>query len=372
MNKKKLTIIHVAQFLGIGGLEKIIFNLSKEQIAHGHDVKVYIYDYERTWVKYFIDNGIRVVTPKIKKPGYDFNLIIQMYKDLFQSDIVHAHDLNPLMYLGPIFFFKKITIQKRPKLIHSIHGMSYLTENKKNILYQFLFSHFPDQTIGVSEGIGKFFLEKIKINKKKFQVINNGVPSNTKITDSSIRKLKRDLITKKHALDSTRPIILSLSRITPLKNQLFLIYAFNQRKDYQLIIAGPSDNTDYIQKLKKIANSNIIFIGPQESIDDYNLGTDLYVSASTHEGIPVAVLEAMMVESPCLVSNIEGHLTLLKHGLKFETFSLDNIENFLCKIDRIFENYFLTKEEARKGREIVMSKFSVEEMASKHIEVYLK
>lgn len=74
-------------------------------------------------------------------------------------------------------------------------------------------------------------------------------------------------------------------------------------------------------------------------VSEYNLGSDMYVSASTHEGIPVAVLEAMAVETPCLVSDIPGHMTLLKYGNHVLTYKLGNREDFLVKLDSMLNNY---------------------------------
>lgn len=117
-----MRIIHVAQFLGIGGLEKIIYHIALEQQAQGHQVEIYIYDHERTWVEFFRKSGLKVITPELKRDGYDFNLLRNMNADLFNADIIHSHDLNPLMYLGPLNLWKKLTFQKKVKLIHTTHG----------------------------------------------------------------------------------------------------------------------------------------------------------------------------------------------------------------------------------------------------------
>ena len=47
-----MRIIHVAQFLGIGGLEKIVYHIALEQQKRGHHVEIYFYVYDRTGVKF--------------------------------------------------------------------------------------------------------------------------------------------------------------------------------------------------------------------------------------------------------------------------------------------------------------------------------
>jgi glycosyltransferase involved in cell wall biosynthesis len=369
---KKLKIIHVAQFLGIGGLEKIIFNLALEQQSLGHEVSVYIYDYERTWVPYFRECGIRVITPALKKKGYDFGLLLKMNNDLFDYDIIHTHDLNPLMYLGPLFFWKKCIFQNKSRLIHTTHGLDHLENYPRSKFYEKLFTHFADKIVGVSERIGHFYKSETFLNKDDVHIIQNGISTYKGVVTEELRKLKREWICKKHNLDSNRPIILSLSRIVPLKDQNFLIECLKKNNvDYQLLVAGPPSDPQYFNLIKANADQNTHFIGAQELVEDYNLGVDLYVSASTHEGIPVAVLEAMAVETPCLVSNIPGHSTLNQEGTFVELFHLKDQDDFLNRIKLLINENDFFKARAKLGRNIVESHFSVNKMVAHYLEVYL-
>lgn len=365
-----MKIIHVAQFLGIGGLEKIIFHLALGQKALGHDVSVYIYDELRTWVDYFRENGINVITPPTKKSGYDLSLMLRMNKDLMQADVINTHDLNPLMYLGPLTKTRKIIGLKTPTLIHTAHGLDHIDNYPRALTYQKLVAPLADQIIAVSDKIGQFYREKIKIKDSRVHVVQNGISLYKAPISSELRAEKKAWLSERHHLDKNKPLAIALSRIVPLKNQEFLIKCFNQRPDYQLLIVGPSGDDNYHQKLQSIAQKNIFFAGPQELVNDYNLGADLYVSASTHEGIPVAVLEAMNVKTPCLVSNIAGHLTLLKYGKSVEIFSEENAEEFLQKIELTFQNKTDLKEMTTIAQEVVKNNYSLESMVNHYLKVY--
>ncbi len=365
-----MRIIHVAQFLGIGGLEKIIYHLALEQQKRGHTVAVYIYDYERTWVEYFRKSGINVITPELKKPGYDFSLLKRLNHDLKDYDVIHSHDLNPLMYLGPLNFWKKITFQKKPRLIHTTHGLDHIDNYPRGKLYQQIFSRFADKMIGVSEKIGLFYIRDIGLAKNKVAVIQNGISTYEGVITPELRAEKKSWIAQRHGLDITRPIILSLSRVVPLKDQKLLMEALKKRPHYQLIIAGPPSDPAYYEELKKLEDQNIKLIGSQEMVADYNMGSDLYVSASTHEGIPVAVLEAMAVETPCLISKIPGHMTLLKYGSFVELFTLHDAEDFLNKFDEMFARIHHTNKNAQKARGLVEDHYSVKAMVDSYFKEY--
>lgn len=365
-----MRIIHVAQFLGIGGLEKIVYHIALEQQKLGHQVKIYIYDHERTWVDFFRKSGLTVITPQLKKPGYDLQLLRRMNHDLFDTDIVHTHDLNPLMYLGPLNLWKKLTCQKKVKLIHTTHGLDHVVNYPRGKLYQRIFSRLADKVIAVSEKIRDFYIDDIGLPESKVITIQNGIATFDHNIDQKMRTEKKSWISKRHNMDSSKPIILSLSRITPLKDQKFLMNAVKLRPQYQLLIAGPPSDQTYYDELKSFEDKNIKLIGSQELVFEYNMGVDLYVSASIHEGMPVAVLEAMAVETPCLISDIPGHKTLLKYGPLVELFALNDLENFLVKIDAIFENYnqFLIK--AKNARTLIENQYSVKIMVAHYLQVY--
>jgi glycosyltransferase involved in cell wall biosynthesis len=362
-----MKIIHVAQFLGIGGLEKIIFHLAKEQIKAGHVVDIYIYDYERSWVQYFREQGLNVITPELKKQGYDLSLLRRLKNDLKDADIIHSHDLNPMMYLGPLQI-----LRHHPKLVHTTHGLDHIANYPRAKLYESIVMRLCQQLIGVSEKIGKFYKDDLKINPNKLSVIPNGIAIYPEQITSTLKKSKRDWICSKHQLDSSQTIALSLSRIVRLKDQKFLVECFNMRPDYKLVIVGPASDIEYDLELKKIANKNIIFVGAQELVADYNLAVDIYVSASTTEGIPVAVLEAMAVATPTLVSDIAGHATLNQHQKVVNTYSIGNHENFLEKLDLIIFNKDKFNDMAQLSKEIVEKHFSVTAMAKAYMEVYLR
>jgi glycosyltransferase involved in cell wall biosynthesis len=226
--------------------------------------------------------------------------------------------------------------------------------------------------IGVSDKIGKFYLEELKINPKKLSVIPNGIATYPEEITSELKNSKRQWLSTRHQLDSTKPIVLSLSRIVRLKDQKFLVECFNQRPNYQLIIAGPPSDPLYDQELKTLANKNIIFVGAQELVAGFNLASDLYVSASTTEGIPVAVLEAMAVATPTLVSDIPGHLTLNQYQQVINTYNIGKHDDFLKQLDLILLSKNKFEEMALQSKNVVEKHFSIDAMAKAYMEIYLK
>ncbi len=110
------------------------------------------------------------------------------------------------------------------------------------------------------------------------------------------------------------PQLVGIARLTPWKHFDLIIAAFQQvlaeLPTAQLTIVGdgPSraDLEAYIAKTKA---KQVTLVGavPHDTVARYLTAADLYVQFSTYEGLPHTVIEAMLAETPCVVSNIGGN-----------------------------------------------------------------
>ncbi|GAB4015988.1 MAG: glycosyltransferase family 1 protein [Bdellovibrio sp.] len=362
-----MKIIHVTQFLGIGGLEKIVLELAKEQQKLGHNVSVYVYDSERSWVSYFRQQGIQVLEPELKKPGYDFDLLKRMKNDLLQCDVIHTHDLNPLMYLAPLYFSLRF-FKKLPALIHTAHGMDHVKNYKRALTYEKIVSKMVNQIIAVSKHIEEFYINACGIDKKRVHFIRNGIKIPEQVIDKTEKMKMRDMLIQRYQLDPQKPILMALSRVTPLKDQLFLIEALKKRNDISLLIAGPPSDQSYFDKCQRELSPHMKMIGAQSEVLEHNMGADLYVSASTHEGIPVAVLEAMVAKTPVLVSNIPGHSILNQFGEAAILYNIHDQADFLSHVDQLLSKN--NDKLVEHSQQIVRQHFSIEKMVQEYMGVY--
>jgi glycosyltransferase involved in cell wall biosynthesis len=114
-----------------------------------------------------------------------------------------------------------------------------------------------------------------------------------------------------------RKYILTVSRIVPEKRHLDLIDAF-ARADlvgWKLVLVGGSVHFDaYCRSVEELAakTRNVVTTGFQEGVALRELygHAGLFVLPSSHEGLPIVLLEALSYGLPTLVSDIEPHLEI--------------------------------------------------------------
>lgn len=370
-----MKIIHVTQFLGIGGLEKILLHLILEQKKMGHTVDLYVYDYDRDWADYFKSLGINVILPKIKKPGIDLSLFGQFNRDLMGYDLIHTHDMNPMFYLAPLIAFRRLFSIKRPRYIHTTHGTHHVVRVPRYKYIEKFLSPLCDRIICVGQKIMDYYQNELHVPKEKLKLIENGVPTLSIPITEELKREKQKELCLLHGLDEKKTIAVCISRITELKDQKFLIETMKELSQFELLIIGPPSDEAYYKLLEKKAQgiSHIKLLGAKSNISDYNLGADLFLSASTHEGIPVAVLEAMATKTPCLVSNIPGHMTLNKYKKAVYPYTLHDKKDFtekLLSLQKTTSQNPEVSQTVENAMAVVQNEYSVTKMVKEYLVEY--
>jgi glycosyltransferase involved in cell wall biosynthesis len=155
----------------------------------------------------------------------------------------------------------------------------------------------------ISQTIRKLVESEYGLNS---DVIPNGV--NSPVLTSSTGLLEKfGLISGKY--------VLQVSRFVPEKRQNDLVRAFLEAglKDWRLLFVGNFDPRDaFCQEVETLAKGDdrIVFAGFRtgEQLSQLFQNAGLFVLPSSHEGLPIALLEAMSFGLRVLASDIPANL----------------------------------------------------------------
>lgn len=286
--------------------------------------------------------GVKLVTiPSPKKKS--FEAIIHTFRAIneakrLMADVLHIHAIGPALLVP---YAKLLGM----KVVFTHHGPDYDRDKwgfaAKTILKlgERMGCLFADDVIVISNVIKNLIASKYG-RTKNVHLIYNGV-SEPEICDYP--EYFEELGIEKGMY------ILGMCRFVPEKNLHHLVEAFVKLKksntnnpnltNIKLVLAGDTDFEDsYSLGLKEMARKNgVVLTGFIKGRKLHSLLTNCrcYCLPSSHEGLPIALLEAMSYGVKVVVSDIPANLEV---GLpKEDYFHCGDVDELSCKLGKIIE-----------------------------------
>lgn len=275
--------------------------------------------------------------------------------------ILHTHWYKPDI-IGVI-----ASIGTGCKLVSTPHGWSRNADLKLRIyeaLGRFAYLFF-DCVAPLSKDIDTGLI-KLPGLRSKLQLIENGV---------DLDEIEHALATNKTFPQGNKRFVIGyMGQLIARKGVDVLIRAIADLKgeNIQLVIIGSGPEE---QSLKKLAeqldiSGNIDFLGFHTDRLDFLKTFDLFVLPSRQEGIPRAVMEAMGMGIPVIVSNIPGCTDLVCDGINGLIFKVDDYHDLSARIKTVVKDQCLREKIARKGQENIYDNFSSKLMAKGYLKLY--
>ena len=154
-------------------------------------------------------------------------------------------------------------------------------------------------------------------------------------------------ISKKLGFTENQKIILCVGELLANKNQQMIIKCMPQIlekiPEARLLIAGNGSKRDELEALIGSLNlqEKVVMLGYATNIEEYHQISDILVSCSIREGLPVNVIESMMIGNPVVLTDNRGHRELIDEGrcgylVKINDIdhTSENIKNILLSKDK--------------------------------------
>ena len=345
-----------------GGVETHCEELFPRLVKLGCDVEVitrkpYIAKNQR----FFEYKGVKfkhLYAPKKKSIEAIVHSILGVfYARLQNPDILHIQAIGPSLVvpLGKLLGLKVVVTNHGPDYDRKKWGKLAKSVLKTGEKWG---TKFADRIIVISSVI-KDNLRKL-YNIDDTDLIFNGV--NIPTISNNIDYLEHIGVTK-------GKFIFSAGRFVEEKGFHDLINAYIklENSDYKLVIAGDSDHPSaYRDSLIKLAHDNkVILTGfiKGEKLHQLFSHAGLFVLPSYHEGLPIALLEAMSYNLKVLVSDIPANKAVKLDDIFY--FSVGNIQELSKRIDNILNtNYKINY------RKLIKDKYNWDIIAKKTYSVY--
>jgi len=305
----KIAVIGTRGFPGVqGGIETHCQKLYPRIVADGFDVTVFGRQCYLKKKHPFEYQGVHVVPLPCSHhacwEAITHALACIPYIFVLRPDIIHIHGIGPALF-APLFRLMGA------KVVYTHHGQDYLRDKWGKIakvslkLGERIGTRFASRVVVISEYIDAQL--KKRYHCKRTILIRNGVELPDRSTDKDSQWLT------KHKLESHR-YIFALGRFVQEKgfHDLIAAYQLAHPDGVKLCIAGEADHENaYSLRLKKQAyEAGVILAGfiTGDELGALFSNACLFVIPSSHEGLPIVLLEALSYGLDIVASDIPANL----------------------------------------------------------------
>lgn len=374
---QKVNLLYVITKLELGGAQKQLLSLIRKI-----DKKKYNISLITAYQGLLIEDALSIEGLHLRRsrflerpinPLKDLLALIEIYKFIKENkiDIVHTHSSKA----GTLGRWAA-RLANVPVIIHTIHGWPFHSWQNPVIRQFYVFlerltATFTNSLIAVSfYDIEKGIKSKIA-RREKYVLIRYGIDKKEFIDYDNFLNIKEEL-----AIGVAQAVVCMVACLKPQKSPQDYIKAaslvtriFPQTK---FLLVGDGVLRPRVEKLIKKFNLNnsLILTGWRRDIPQLLSVIDIFVLTSLWEGLPIAILEAMVSSKPVVVTHTGGIGELIVEGKSGFLPLPRDIQGMAEKIGLLLKDENLRKSMGQEAKYSLNSKFILRDMVKKNESLY--
>ena len=357
-----MRVLHVIARLNVGGTARYITQLANELPKHGIE----------TFVATGFVQGDELEDPsaasieliRIPALGRSINPIKdyfagkQLAKIIAQvkPDIIHTHTFKA----GYITRMKKQPVP----VVHTFHG--HLLDDPEFsgfkstviIAIEKMLAKRSTKLVTVGENVGQELLHNRIGVKEQYISIAPGVVA------LAITPRKQALANLASA-DNGQPIVGWIARVTGVKNPMRALAVARAIPNTHFIIAGGGD---LLEDVKAAAPANVSVVGWAKA-EDVLGASDIILSTSENEGMPVALIEAQLAGKPVVATDV-GSVSEVIANHETGLVTNKNPNSVAAAVSNLIADTHKRTAMGTLAASRAQSLFSVDRMINAHVDLY--
>jgi L-malate glycosyltransferase len=304
---------------------------------------------------------------------------VQLFKTFYSHfrrqgfDVVHTHRYKENILAGLAAAIAAVPIR-----VHTIHGLQEKFsgwDQTKIQIYTRLNAMVVKWTgqciIGVSEEIADKMAQQLPGNV--VVCVHNGI-SVTRVRPAISAETKR----RELGIPEDAIIVGAVGRLVPVKGIEYLLRAVRALRDepgkvvVRLLLVGDGPLRRKLEALAKelCLEQQVLFLGERNDVYDLMNIFDLYALPSRHEGVPMALLEAMALGRPVVASRVGGIPEVVTDMAEGKLVPPQDVDALCNSLQELASSRALRKQFGKAARARITRSYDSKHMAFKVKELY--
>jgi len=361
-------VVHILSSFGMGGQERVAFDLAVSQVRAGCQVTVLSLapPPDGPLAAELRDAGIGVDRVARPRPGVDPILVLRLARWLrgHRVQLVHTHNRMALIYGAPA------AALARAAVVHTKHGNN--PRGGTRLVAGNLAARLVDAFVAVSPETAAFARKRREVNERRLMVISNGI----ELGRFHPAPAARDRVRSELAIPGDAWVFGTVGRIATEKNHALLVRALAPLlgPGARLVIAGDGPLRAELTELVKTlgVGSFIHLLGARRDVPDVLNALDAFVMSSDTEGLPLVVLEAMATGLPVLSTAVGGIPTVLDQGQTGFLVPAGDEAALRERARQLRDDPAASRASGALARSAAVTRFSAERMQREYLELYAR
>lgn len=258
-------------------------------------------------------------------------------------EIVHLH--SPIGGVCGRLACRKLR-KSGTKVIYTAHGFHFY---KGAPLINWLI-YYP-----IEKWLSKYTDCLITINSEDFEIANkkmkakdikliNGIGVNIEKFNFEMSEQEKNILRESIGIEKDNFVIIYVAELSKRKNQGMLLESIKQivakNKNIKIILVGKDSMNGYYQQMAKKLDVDecVKFLGYRKDVPQLMKISNLSISTSLQEGLPVNVMESMICKLPIVVTNCRGNRDLVENQTNGEIVEIGDVNDLKNKIQKYIDN----------------------------------
>ncbi len=363
-----MVIALMAEGDGLGGTERLIVQLALALRERGHGILV-IGPAESTG-KGFLGDEIRrlgIVYEKVpRRSMLDPRSVTDILRLLrrHRVDVMHSHEFAPSVF-GTVACW----LSSRTHVITMHSNLYFAGARRRRVAFRWAARNCR-AVVAVSRDTAADAERLLGLENGSVHVIPNGIAS---------RPGRGEKVRAELRMDDDEQLVLAIGNVSPRKAHAIILRALIQGQQrgaggrWRLAVAG-ADAGSRTELLELAASNGVAdrlhLLGPRSDTEDLLAAADVFAMSSLHEGMPLAIMEAMFA-GKAIVSSVAGGIgEMIADGAEGLLVAVGDVDAMSAGLDRLLTDAGMRERLGAAARRRAQRQFGIEPMVDAYLRLY--